>query len=92
MIAEGGLAALWIAAAMALVQLVLGSGAAKSGSEGLILAVRKIAIVQGVLALIAFAMLIMLFVNSDMSVVLVATNSHSAKPLIYKIAGAWGNG
>ncbi|HTG38325.1 heme lyase CcmF/NrfE family subunit, partial [Sphingomonas sp.] len=27
----------------------------------------------------------------DMSVLLVAQNSHSAKPMIYKIAGAWGN-
>jgi len=91
MIAEGGLAALWIAAAMALVQLVLGGSAAKSGADELMRATRKIAIVQGLLALIAFLMLIWLFVRSDMSVLLVATNSHSAKPLIYKIAGAWGN-
>ncbi|MEZ0242581.1 MAG: cytochrome c biogenesis protein CcsA, partial [Sphingomonas sp.] len=91
MIAEGGLAALWIAAAMALVQLVLGGSAARSGSEELMRATRKIAIVQGLLVSLAFLMLIWLFVESDMSVLLVATNSHSAKPLIYKIAGAWGN-
>ena len=91
MIAEGGLAALWIAAAMALVQLVLGGSAAKSGAEELMRATRRIAIVQGLLALGSFLALILLFWRSDMSVLLVATNSHSDKPLIYKIAGAWGN-
>ncbi|MDF7774318.1 heme lyase CcmF/NrfE family subunit [Sphingomonas sp. AOB5] len=91
MIAEGGLAALWIAAALALVQLALGAGAARSGSEELILATRRIAVAQGLLAALAFGILILLFLNSDMSVLLVATNSHSAKPLLYKFAGAWGN-
>src|SRR3546814_13181910 len=32
-----------------------------------------------------------LFVHSDMSVKLVAMNSHSMKPMLYKIAGTWGN-
>ncbi|MES2443460.1 MAG: heme lyase CcmF/NrfE family subunit [Pseudomonadota bacterium] len=91
MIAEGGLAALWIAAAMALVQFVVAAGGARSGSAELMIAARRIAVVQGVLALLSFALLIALFVQSDMSVLLVATNSHSAKPLMYKIAGAWGN-
>jgi cytochrome c-type biogenesis protein CcmF len=44
-----------------------------------------------VLTFLAFVMLIWLFVISDMSVELVARNSHSAKPMLYKIAGAWGN-
>ena len=122
MIAEGGLAALWLAAAFALIQLVLaiaaactpqavrpepvegqgatsescadgrsstGSGRTESGD--FFIAVRRIALVQGLLALLAFGLLITLFVRSDMSVLLVAENSHSAKPLIYKIAGTWGN-
>ncbi|RZM05715.1 MAG: heme lyase CcmF/NrfE family subunit, partial [Sphingomonas sp.] len=54
-------------------------------------AVRPVAVVQGVLALVAMLLLVQLFVRSDMSVLLVAENSHSAKPLMYKIAGAWGN-
>src|SRR5687767_13293028 len=33
----------------------------------------------------------MLFLRSDMSVLLVAENSHSRKPWLYKFAGAWGN-
>src|SRR5262249_35071475 len=40
---------------------------------------------------IAFICLITVFVRSDFSVAVVANNSHTDKPLIYKIAGAWGN-
>jgi cytochrome c-type biogenesis protein CcmF len=40
---------------------------------------------------IGFAALIWAFVTSDFSVMNVAENSHTAKPLIYKIAGAWGS-
>ena len=40
---------------------------------------------------IGFAALIHAFVTSDFSVLNVAANSHTAKPLIYKIAGAWGS-
>jgi hypothetical protein len=43
------------------------------------------------LAAAALGILIWLFVETDLSVKLVAENSHSAKPLIYKIAGTWGN-
>jgi cytochrome c-type biogenesis protein CcmF len=39
----------------------------------------------------AFAALVWAFVTSDFSVALVANHSHSAKPLIYKISGTWGN-
>jgi cytochrome c-type biogenesis protein CcmF len=91
MIAEAGLAALWIAAAFALIQFALAIGSARSGNKDLIVATRRVAIVQGVLASLAFLLLILLFVRSDMSVLLVAENSHSAKPMLYKIAGTWGN-
>ncbi len=39
----------------------------------------------------AFAALMNAFVTSDFSVINVAENSHTAKPLLYKIAGVWGN-
>ena len=39
----------------------------------------------------AFGVLIYAFVVSDFSVANVAANSHTAKPLLYKIAGAWGS-
>ena len=91
MIAEAGLAALWFAAALAALQLLLATMGVMRGEADVIRAVRPTAIVQGMLAALALTLLIALFVRSDMSVALVAENSHSAKPLIYKIAGAWGN-
>ena len=53
--------------------------------------VRAVALAQGLLTLFAFGALIALFLRSDMSVLLVAENSHSQKPWLYKFAGAWGN-
>src|SRR3546814_3859078 len=53
--------------------------------------VRPASVAQGVLTAAAFALLIALFVRSDMSVELVARNSHSLKPMLFKVAGAWGN-
>ncbi len=40
---------------------------------------------------LGFGLLIWSFVTSDFSVALVSANSHTFKPLAYKIAGAWGN-
>ncbi len=91
MIAEAGLAALWLAAAMALAQLVLGALALRSPGHGLMPSIAPVAVAQAGLVGFAFLCLIALFARSDMSVLLVATNSHSAKPMIYKLAGTWGN-
>ena len=91
MIAELGLAALWLAAALALLQLVLGIAGIGMNRSDLQLAMRPVAVLQGVLVAIAFWLLVLLFIRSDMSVALVAANSHSDKPLIYKISGTWGN-
>src|SRR3954470_13831555 len=90
MIAEAGLAALWLAAALALLQLGLGALALR-GHAALGPAVRPVAVVQGGLVALAFALLILVFLRSDMSVALVVENSHSAKPWLYKFAGTWGN-
>ncbi len=43
------------------------------------------------LLLISFTILVYCFVISDFSNVAVYKNSHTTKPLIYKISGAWGN-
>jgi cytochrome c-type biogenesis protein CcmF len=91
MIAEFGLAALWLAAALAGLQLLAGSLGLTRGGAVLGGVVRPVAIVQGLLALTAFIALVVLFCRTDLSVKLVAMNSHSAKPFIYKLAGTWGN-
>ncbi|MBX9778169.1 MAG: heme lyase CcmF/NrfE family subunit [Xanthobacteraceae bacterium] len=49
------------------------------------------AVAQFVFIGIAFAALTLAYVGSDFSVVNVFENSHSLKPLIYKISGVWGN-
>ncbi|TMJ15062.1 MAG: heme lyase CcmF/NrfE family subunit [Alphaproteobacteria bacterium] len=90
MIAEFGLAALWLAAALSLLQLGFGVAALRGG-EGFASSVRPIAVVQAVLVGAAFLALIQLFLRTDLSVALVAENSHSQKPLLYKFAGTWGN-
>ncbi|GBF58200.1 cytochrome c-type biogenesis protein CcmF [Candidatus Phycosocius bacilliformis] len=41
--------------------------------------------------LIAFFALMSAFIRSDFSVENVATNSHTLKPMLYKIAGTWGS-
>ncbi|HMT48399.1 MAG TPA: cytochrome c biogenesis protein CcsA, partial [Novosphingobium sp.] len=91
MIANLGLAALWMAAALAALQLLAGGLSLRGGNPALAGLVRPVAAVQGLLALLSFAALVYLFWQTDLSVKLVAMNSHSAKPLLYKIAGAWGN-
>ena len=91
MIAELGLALLWMAAALACLSLVAGSLYLRNGKGDLAALVRPASVAQGVLTAAAFAMLIALFVRSDMSVELVARNSHSLKPMLFKVAGAWGN-
>ena len=91
MIAELGLAVLWMAAALAVLQLVAGILALRPEGRQIAGLVRPVAVMQGVLVAAAFAALITLFLTTDLSVKLVAENSHSMKPFIFKLAGTWGN-
>ncbi|KZX53777.1 c-type cytochrome biogenesis protein CcmF [Erythrobacter sp. HI00D59] len=92
MIAELGLAALWLAAALAALQMAAGFLALRGGADGAVAGlIRPAAIVQGVLVTLSFAMLVWLFAVTDLSVKLVASNSHSMKPLVFKLSGTWGN-
>ena len=50
-----------------------------------------IALLNFFLLTISFFILIFSYVNSDFSVFNVWSNSHTSKPLIYKISGSWGN-
>jgi len=49
------------------------------------------AVAQFALTALSFAALVRAFVVSDFSVALVAKNSNSLKPMLYKITGTWGN-
>jgi cytochrome c-type biogenesis protein CcmF len=90
-IAEFGLAALWLAAALAALQLVAGFISLRPQGEALAAVVRPAAAVQALLCAAAFGALLWLFARTDLSVALVAQNSHSDKPLVFKLAGTWGN-
>ena len=90
MIAEAGLAALWFAAGLTVLQLILAIGSLRSSIDAG-RALRAVAAVQGGLTAFAFVMLLWVFARTDLSVALVFENSHSAKPFVYKVAGAWGN-
>ena len=91
MIAELGHAALWLAATLALLQAVAGFMSWRESGTALTALIKPVAIMQGLLCLTAFGSLLYLFYVTDLSVLLVASNSHVDKPLIFKIAGAWGN-
>lgn len=91
MIVELGHLALVLALAVALVQMVVPMVGAARGWADWMRVGTLAALVQFALLLGAFAALMQAFAQSDFSVALVANNSHSAKPLIYKISGTWGN-
>jgi cytochrome c-type biogenesis protein CcmF len=90
-IAEAGLAALWLAASMALLQMIGGFALLAGRGETLGALVRPVAVAQGILCVTAFTALLWLFWTTDLSVLLVASNSHIDKPAIFKLAATWGN-
>jgi cytochrome c-type biogenesis protein CcmF len=91
MIAEAGLAAIWLAASMALLQFIAGLTLLRAGAGQLVPLIKPAAYMQGALCTFAFFALMWLFYVTDLSVLLVANNSHIDKPLIFKLAGTWGN-
>jgi len=91
MIAESGHYALVLALGLALIQSFVPVIGARVKDPALMNMSRSTAIAQFVFVLLSFGALILLHVLSDFSVVNVYENSHSLKPLIYKITGVWGN-
>jgi cytochrome c-type biogenesis protein CcmF len=91
MIAELGHYALVLALALGLVQATVPIYGARRNDPVLMAVAGPTAVAQFLFVAIAFAALTMCYVRSDFSVVNVFENSHSLKPLIYKISGVWGN-
>jgi cytochrome c-type biogenesis protein CcmF len=90
MIPELGQVALLLALAVAIVQSTLPIvGAARNHLPWMLLA-RPAAQTQCLLIVFAFGVLAHAFANNDFSVLYVASNSNSALPLHYRIAGVWG--
>jgi cytochrome c-type biogenesis protein CcmF len=91
MIVEAGHFALILALALALIQSIVPLVGARRHEPALLGVSLSTAPAQFVFALAAFGALASAHVTSDFSVVNVYENSHSLKPLIYKITGVWGN-
>ncbi len=91
MIVELGHYALILAFALSLLQTVVPLVGAQRGWADWMAAANPLATAQFVLIALSFAALTYAFVTSDFSVVLVVDNSHTLKPLLYKISGVWGN-
>tara|TARA_R110002124_G_scaffold42292_3_gene130320 strand:+ start:43 stop:2007 length:1965 start_codon:yes stop_codon:yes gene_type:complete len=91
MFTELGHFALILALAVALVQTVVPLIGAHKRWPGWMAVGEPAATAQFLLVAFAFAALTHAFVTSDFSLRLVANNSHSLKPMLYKITGVWGN-
>jgi cytochrome c-type biogenesis protein CcmF len=90
-IAESGHYALVLAFALALIQSTVPILGARWRDFSLMNVARSTAVAQLVFVAASFAALVTLHLSSDFSVINVFENSHSMKPLIYKITGVWGN-
>jgi len=91
MIAEAGHYALVLALALALIQSTVPMIGARLRDPVLMNVARSTALAQLLFVGLSFGALVLLHVLSDFSVANVYENSHSLKPLIYKITGVWGN-
>ncbi len=91
MIAEIGLFALALALSMALIQSILPLIGAQRGNDRLMAVAGPAARGQFLFIAVAFGALTWAFVVSDFSVAMVAQYSHTLKPMLYKVAGVWGN-
>ena len=91
MITELGHFALILAFGVAIVQMVVPLIGAHKRWPGWMAVAEPAAGAQFALTLLAFGALMWAFVTSDFSLRLVVLNSHSMKPLLYKISGTWGN-
>src|SRR5437764_3593131 len=91
MIAESGHYALVLALALALVQMTVPFVGARKNDPVLMAVAGPTAVAQLWFVAFAFGALIICFVRSDFSVLNVFETSHSAKPLVYKLSGVWGN-
>jgi cytochrome c-type biogenesis protein CcmF len=83
--------ALILALAVAVVQATVPLIGAQRGNAGWMAVAGPASAAQALFVAIAFAALMHAYVTSDFSVLNVAQNSHTDKPMLYKVSGVWGN-
>ncbi len=91
MTVETGHFALIVALILATLQATVPLWAAQRGNRDLMLLARHTAWGQLICVALAFCALMYAFARSDFSVAVVAMNSHSAKPFLYKLSATWGH-
>jgi cytochrome c-type biogenesis protein CcmF len=91
MIVELGHFALVMALFVAIFQMAVPAWGAHVRDPRLMAVAEPAALCQLGLLLVAFLSLMNAYITSDFSVANVAANSHSTKPLLYRISGVWGN-
>ncbi len=91
MIAELGHYALVLALALTIVQSIVPFWGARTGDEVLMASGTSTAIAGFLTLGLSFAALTYSYVTSDFSLLNVWQNSHSDKPMLYKVTGVWGN-
>ncbi|MBD3678378.1 MAG: heme lyase CcmF/NrfE family subunit [Rhodobacteraceae bacterium] len=91
MFIELGHFALILAFMVAIIQTVVPFVGAQKGWRGWMALGEPAATTQFLLVGFSFAALTYAFVTSDFSLRLVVLNSHTDKPMLYKITGVWGN-
>ena len=91
MIVELGAFALVLALVLSVLQTALAAAGRMRRSPVLAGAAIGAAIAAAGAVAVAFGALIYAFVSSDFSVANVAANSHTDKPMLYKVAAAWGS-
>ncbi|HEY5819292.1 MAG TPA: heme lyase CcmF/NrfE family subunit [Mesorhizobium sp.] len=88
---ELGHFALVLAFALSLIQSTVPIYGARTGNERLMAVGQPVALAGFLFTGLAFAILMRAFAQSDFSVLNVWENSHSLKPMLYKLTGTWGS-
>ena len=91
MIIELGHFLLALALSLSIFQFLVPVLGVKFNSDSMMKSTSIIAFMSFILVLFSFLSLVYAYITSDFSVSLVTKNSHSLKPLLYKISGVWGN-
>ena len=91
MIVELGHFALILALSLAVVQMIVPMVGAHKGWSSWMASADPTASAQFLLVGFSFAALTYAFVVSDFSLQIVVANSHTDKPMLYKVSGVWGN-
>jgi cytochrome c-type biogenesis protein CcmF len=91
MIAEIGHFLLCLALALSVVQAIVPFWGERTDDDALMAMGQAATLGAFVAVILSFVALVQAYLVSDFSLLNVAENSHSLKPLLYKITGVWGN-